>query len=190
MFLLCPGHWQVFVFVRASARDAVRVISKLRSVSLSGRIFRLKADVHCLQPTVRTLKICGGRPTQDPIRGSMGHLFKSVCFSSAYLLLALQPSSPPAFQPFASNLPTLLFHHLGLEGWRAGGLKAGGCWRVGKAGRLEGFNPGGLEGWEAGGLERRRLEDWEAGDCGAGVSRTRGGMCFKCLCLLFSFRVF
>ena len=50
-------------------------------------------------PTVASIiysdnfKICGGRPTQDPNRGSMRHLFKSVCFSSGYLLPALQPAS-------------------------------------------------------------------------------------------------
>ena len=48
-----------------------------------------------------SFKICGGRPTQDPNRGSMIHLLKSVCFSSGYLLPAFQPSSFPAFHPLA-----------------------------------------------------------------------------------------
>ena len=47
-------------------------------------------------------EICGGRPTQDPNRGSTRHLFKSVQTSSPP---AFQPSSPPAFQP--SSLPAL-----------------------------------------------------------------------------------
>ena len=68
-----------------------------------------------------------------------------------------------------------------MEGWKAGGPKAGKLEGVGwKAGRLEGWKAGKLESWKAGRLEGwrvGRLEGWRAG--GLGVKGGSGYLSFR-----------
>ena len=122
-------------------------------------------------------EICGGRPTQDPNRGSMRHLFTSVCFSSGYLLPALQPfqpSSPPAFQPSAiqpSSLPA--FQPSSLPTLQPSSPPTP---------TFQSSKVGGLEGW-TGGLGAWRLRGWS-------LSQTEGEVVSSAAACCFFFRVY